>query len=204
MAITLGERIGAGGYRECFEVAGDPLVCAKLVRDHRHARVGLSIPKPVLRALERFGHPDVNVLEMKKHRQIPDALRLHCVPDMWFDKTDDGRRALIVPRVFNSDGSPTKTLREERLVQNEHFWNRFESLVGLMQEHDTQLFDSNPDNVLVQKMSDDVWNPVFVDVKRVGFKGGILKQVAGRGWNRNQRALRIRERFDELKAQYAA
>lgn len=188
--VRLGERIGSGYFRDCYEVAGDASRCAKRIKLSR-----------MLACFGTFGRFDINKMELEALRNLPAELKAHAIRNARVEKVGRFRSALVSDRVMNYDGTHAQTLGEMGRVMNAGFWGHMERLVRLMKETDSH-FDLTSLNVVVKKNSADDWVPVFVDAKYIGWRGNILMRATGRAKDKAWRDADLDRRYAVLKQEY--
>lgn len=189
--IKLGSKISSDGhYRDTFEVAGDPDRCAKVIRARRYARlqkwlighgvspklVGPQVPTFIV-SLFRFGRTDLNTFELENIESLHEEFKEFVVQNAHLADIEGGGRAFVSDRVKNHDGTYSLTLAETGIVHNAPFWEHMEHVLALMKEHG-QYFLSGPRNIMVQKVSETEWRPVFIDLKRLNYKPDMSKTDA--------------------------
>ncbi len=156
--IELGEKIGEGNFRECFAVKGKPEMCIKRLRPD----LGFLQRLQVLVLRRRM-----NQEELETYNGLPGELKPYFNPIL-----EASRDYLLTARPLDFDRSHSLPVRDYGTVANEAFWRDVELVVDLLDKHHIWFFDTFQvgTNIFVQRVSEDIWKPVIVDYKHLGWK----------------------------------
>ncbi len=156
--LDLGDKIGAGHFRECFSVKGDPGLCVKKLKPNLTFFQRLH-----LKLLRRNFNQD----EFRIYNQLPQTLKPYFNPVI--QASGD---YLITTRPMDYDGSHSLPVSDYGKISNAHFWNEMKKIVALFEKHNLWFFDAFQlgTNVFVQRLSEDRWVPIIVDFKRHGWR----------------------------------
>jgi len=154
--MKIGELIGQGKYRDCYSVEGGHL-CGKKMRPFQFR----------LKYFRPGFFRDLNKEELKVYESLPSELKAF-FPANYQIKGD----YLLSERPRDFDGKYSQIIIEHGPVHNVHFWNDIETIFHLLMEHEVWLFDvfNKGTNILVQKVSNDIYRPVVIDCKKFGLK----------------------------------
>ncbi len=156
--FELAEKIGEGNFRECFAVKGQPELCLKRL-------------KPDLGFLQRlqviFLRRQMNQEELMTYRNLPEELKPYFNPIL-----DATKEYLLTARPIDHDGSHSKPVRDYGTISNEFFWREVEDIVSLLDKNKIWFFDTFQvgTNIFVRRSSEEVWKPIIVDYKHLGWK----------------------------------
>ncbi len=166
--MELGQKIGEGKYRECFEIVGTGFCVKKLKNfcdgdmnfvSHFFSRVWDVV---------KYQSFNLNKKELDIFQNLPPELRSYLPEEVRLEETENGS-FLVVSRPRDYDGSFSKTLGENGLVKNDEFWEHLCRLVQLMIENEMFFWGVfQGSNIIIQKISFDHYRPVLVDVKKIG------------------------------------
>lgn len=163
--------IGSGLYREVV-MLGDG-TCEKHEKDTRAKRIlGIRLAHYPIRvdALLNFGNMSLNKIEWGNYLRIPDDMRPF-VPEMSLVEDARGGCVLRTECIRDYDGNVSRSAKEHGPIDNAYFWKDVETLMEIMDHEDfylSDIFNREGNNVLVRKISPDVWRPVMIDLKRAG------------------------------------
>lgn len=207
--IRLGKQIGTGYFRDCYEVAGNPTLCAKVIRDRVEAPMledllGVKTIPGWFASLLVFGRLSVNKVEMRNFRSLPESLKTYVPQNARLAKLEDGRKVLVSERVMDSGDKPAQTMLENGPVQNARFWEHMDTAVREMKEKNAQFLDILPQNIMIRKTSPSEWVPVLIDVKYLR-KAPLFGNFPGKLFldhSKKLRNQRVDRQYRELKAVY--
>ncbi len=174
--MKLGDKIGEGAYRDCFAVADNPDLCAKVQREMVTRRIPILEISLTLKTrlflLFRYGETDLNRRENRIINKFPTVLRQYMpeVIDLRVDPSDPEKTQLVATRPRDFDGQYSASMLEYGPVDNEAFWEHVDKIAEAMVEYDlisTDVFFRGQ-NLLVQRVAKDHYRPVLVDVKHIG------------------------------------
>ncbi len=151
------EKIGEGRHRDCFAVAGEDLIAKKLKPGVKNSGI----------LTGRLFRRDVNREEYELYRRFPSGLGKY-LPSYVELKED----ILLMERIVDFDGSYSKTVLEHGKVANENFWKDVDSIVEILTRERLWLFDifHYGNNIVVKKTTPEIFRPVIIDFKRVGWQ----------------------------------
>ncbi len=160
--MKLAEKIFEGHHRECFAISGKNLIVKKL-------KPG---PKILWIKTDWFYRRNVNREEYDLYRSLPDSLMKYF--PSFVELKDD---MLIMERITDFDGRFSKTVLEYGRVANEFFWKDVETIVEILKDENLWLFDifHYGNNMVVKKVSEEVFRPVIIDFKRMGWSSYPLQ-----------------------------
>jgi hypothetical protein len=167
MALNIGEKIGEGGYRECWEVLNTNL-CAKSLKKKitksYWGKINIYFSSTLYTRL-KFGICDFNQWEYKIFKSLPKELHDYFPRNLQM-KED----LLIMERPRDYDGAYSQTVGEMGSVSNVAFWIHVNKIVEILLVRQLFLLDVfyRGNNILVRKISPQEWRPVLTDVKRMG------------------------------------
>ena len=152
--MELADKIGSGRHRECYAIPNSHL-CAKKTKDLKFNT----------RSLVTHLLSNPNQKELKVYDLLPESLR------EFFPKIHQHENLIISERVLDLDGTYSKSLQEYGKVENPAFWSQVDEISDTMVQQKLYLFDvfHFGSNVLVQRISEDVYKPVIIDCKRLGW-----------------------------------
>jgi len=115
---------------------------------------------------------DINQEELEIWQNLPENLK------EYFPKKYEKRgKLLISERPKDFDGTFSKTLIEYGSINNINFWESIDFIVHQMVDHKLRFFDifHIGNNILVQRISEDVYKPIIIDCKRIGWSSYPLQ-----------------------------
>ncbi len=156
--LRFGEKLGEGHFRECYAIEGEPGLCVKRIKPDLGFMQRLQ-----LQVLRR----GLNREEYATFQLLPEELKPFFSPVIDFNE-----EFIITPRPADYNGHYSLALYEYGPVANESFWKDIEKVVKLLDQHNMWFFDAFQlgKNIFVQKTTEQVWKPVIVDYKRLGWK----------------------------------
>jgi len=170
--MELKDKIGAGKHRDCYSIEGEAGQCAKLQRETIVAVIPvLQIRiqmKMKLFLLLRFGEVDMNRREHRIISRLPDGIREY-VPNIVSLEygASPGESLLVMERPRDFDGTFSVSVADYGTIDNEHFWRCVDEIAHAMVQSDMISIDifNEGQNILVQRVSEEEYRPVLVDVK---------------------------------------
>ncbi|TVQ45710.1 MAG: hypothetical protein EA362_08425 [Saprospirales bacterium] len=159
--MKTGELIGSGKYRNCFSIEGSHL-CAKKKRPFHFK----------LKNLRPGFFRDLNKEEFHVYSNLPPKLKEFFPPNYQIVG-----ELLISERPRDYSGEYSKIIQEHGPVENASFWEDIDTIFHLLIEHKIWLFDvfNKGTNIIVQKVSENVFRPVIIDCKKFGLKSYPLQ-----------------------------
>jgi len=148
--------IGRGKYRDCFSVKNSHL-CAKKKRPF-HLR---------LKNIRPSYFRDLNKEELIVYNSLPSKLK-EFFPGAYHIEGP----YLLSERPRDYNGEYSRIIMEHGPVHSKEFWEDIETIFGLLMDHKIWLFDifNRGTNIMVQKLSEDVFRPVIIDCKKFGLR----------------------------------
>lgn len=198
MEIIIGDKIGEGNFRQCYEIVGTDL-CTKRAKKHIMKEIfGRTIYlNASIYSLLKFGATNLNKIEYKAIKSLPKELIPYLPAKI--SLTDDD---LIMERSKDFDGSYSRIAIDNGLINNDAFWKHVTHIVTVLEEN--KVFPSdvfrNGNNVIVKRVSEEEWMPVLIDFKRIGYRSDpfqfnlLLKSEQSKKFHR--RLLEFHKRFD--------
>jgi hypothetical protein len=81
-------------------------------------------------------------------------------------------------------------------VENPYFWKDAEKIAQLLDEHRLWFFETfKARNILVKKISEERWQPIFIDYKYIGWKAFPSQINLLLGFEKRRKFFRIYNRF---------
>ncbi len=159
--MKTGKLIGSGKYRDCYSIEGTHL-CAKKKRPFHFK----------LKYFRPGFFRDLNKEEFKVYSNMPPKLKEFFPSNYQIEGS-----LLISERPRDYDGKYSKIIQEHGPVYNVPFWEDIDTIFNLLIEHKIWLFDvfNKGTNIMVQKVSEDVYKPVIIDCKKFGLKSYPLQ-----------------------------
>lgn len=155
MDTKLKEIIWTGNYRNCFSIENSTLCAKKL--------------KPLqMKLWSLISHLfiDINQKEVDIYNSMPKELQQY-MPQTYYIKDD----LLISERPQDYDWWFSKTLYEYGKLENTLFWEHVQNIKNLILDNEFYLLDTLQwRNLLVRKISEDIYIPVIIDCKRLWWK----------------------------------
>lgn len=148
-----GSKIAEGNYRIVYESIDHPWFCYKVLKSRVSKRItsllcfGTSIEQ---HDIGRFVSLPENLLQYTPHIQ------------KWWSHT-------LYELIVNYDWSQALSMDEFWSVDNEAFWNHIKEIYNTFLSKELYYVDlfHKWNNVVVQKLSENEWKPVIIDLKRM-------------------------------------
>ncbi len=188
-----------GRFREVYVVGPEGKHIAKLPRPIIHKKYPFgTVPMPgPAYTLLKFGNTNINKVEFENYKALPNSVR-----DVYTPKCRLIKGVLIEERVFDGDGTPSRSIDEHiaagETLDNEHFWKEVDTLRETLLADKAYLLGVfyGGSNIMVQKISPEVWKPVMVDFKRLGRRSYPFQPHLWSDANLEKKFLRQFERFE--------
>lgn len=195
-----------GGHRFVSRVQSDDV---EWVEKHEHAKrestvfgVPIRLPMRFHTRLKNAGITP-NELEWKHFRtfftRVPKELRSSFAQPYGISKTNKGT-TLYMEVVTNVDGMVSRSLAEEGLIRDPHFWKRFDAMVHWMRQQGIVHFALKPENIVVKHVSSAQSIPVLVDYKNMDPRRYFLQPWLAISSLAQKKMLR---RYERLRKKYS-
>lgn len=198
MEVCPGRKIGEGRYREVFQV--DNHCCVKVSKPviiRKVGSFGFSIPCGAVRLLKGdINEQEISNYELLSQKLAPGVLKFFNRPLL--QCTYDGKPALLVDLVKDDDGNVSLSLEKKGEMEDKSFWTDLDEIEKEIVSLGIPYFGIQGNNLLVRKVNSH-YEPVFVDLKRIGAREFPLQPWLGHRYFAKRKITRS---FEKLRQTY--
>lgn len=172
-AVVLGRILAEGPLYTFHEISGTPDRWAKSVVDSRVKGypLGVTIRYPgQLYVKIKYGVSDLAEHEFRQWSSMPPELHRYLLKGVRLEQSQTGQRLLCSDRVRDCDGTYSRTLSQTGKVSNPGFWSGVTNIRDVLRSSKIYLLGvfHGGSQILVHKVSPDHWEPVILDVTKLG------------------------------------
>jgi hypothetical protein len=171
--IILGDVVLQGVFYQFYNIQSVPHRWAKKIVSFRAKQypLGMKVTYPMwLYTRFKYGVSDIIQYEMQAAQTIPREVQPYLLENQTLGQTSRGETVLCADKVLDWDGVPSQTLNRVGKVSNEVFWQHVQSICDELERHHIYLLGvfHGGNHILVQKLSQNEWRPVLLDVLKLG------------------------------------
>ncbi len=189
--------LGEGTYRLCYK-ASDSNFCIKKVKSRiQKEYFGIKFNLNMEKYLKlKFGISDMNRLEYEQIENLPKSIKQYVPSDVKLSN-----KHLIMARPKDYTGEYSRNLIEFGKVKNQYFWNCIEEICLVFEKNNLWYHDVffKGNNLLVQKISKDKFQPVMIDLKDIG---NLLSPIQLNLILKSEQKKKFYRRFHRFKSTY--
>ena len=189
--------LGEGTYRICYTTS-NPNLCAKKVKSRIQKKYfGINFNLNMNKYLKlKFGISDMNKFEYEQIENLPKSLKKYVPSDTRLKKN-----YLIMTRPKDYTGEYSRNLIEFGKVKNQYFWQCIEEICLVFEKNNLWYHDIffKGNNLLVQKISKDKFQPVMIDLKDIG---NLLSPIQFNLFLKSEQKKKFYRRFNRFKTTF--
>ncbi len=189
--------IGIGRYRTSYSVDGD--ICIKEVNKELSKKIfGLEFKLDTKSYLKNiYGIENLNEFEYNIFKELPTEFK-EFLPSF----TEIGAGDILYQELIKDyTGDKSINLKEFGKIRNDYFWNKIHYLKFLFEKNNLYFYDvfSYGNNIIVKRIAENKYQPIIIDLKRIGTKMNKIQPLAyfefGRNYKFQSRFKRFKENF---------